>query len=44
LGVLGEQPLDYVARDVAFEDVAVDLDDMTALEARRHSRFDAHFS
>jgi hypothetical protein len=42
--VLGEQPLDYVARDVAFEEVAIDLDDITALEPRRHPRFDAHFS
>src|SRR4029079_8534925 len=44
LRVFGEQPLDYVARDVAFKDVANDVDDMTALEPLRHPRFDAHFS
>src|SRR4029078_6842149 len=42
--VLCEQPLDYVARDVAFKHVAIDLDDVTALEPRRHSRLDAHLS
>jgi hypothetical protein len=29
---------------VAFKDVAIDVDDMTALEPLRHPRFDAHFS
>jgi hypothetical protein len=36
--VLSKQSLDYVARDVALEHVAIDLDDVTALEPRRHSR------
>ena len=42
LRMLGEQPLDYVAGDVAFKHVAIDLDDVTALEPRRHPRLAAH--
>src|SRR5262245_35667715 len=44
LRMLGEQPLDYVAGDVAFKHVAIDLDDVTALEPRRHPRLAAHVS